>query len=300
MPRECGRFAVAEFCGDYFITIMNSIQPAIELINVGLRRGGRWILRGINWSVPAGACVAILGPNGSGKSTLSRILGGHVWPTAGRVRVLGEEFGQTDLAELRQSIRLVQPAGPYDIQPTLTARQVVLSGFFATLALYDTPTASMAEETDRLLGLVGLARVADQPYAQLSSGERVRSLIARAMAHRPKLLLLDEPTAGLDLLAREQVLATVQTMFESRAMFVSTALVPTVILITHHIEELPPATSSVLLLSDGSVAAEGPPGQVLRSEILSPVYGCPVQVRQVAGRYYAEVHPSAWRELMKD
>src|SRR5690242_13953172 len=107
-------------------------QPAIQLKEVGLRRGQRWILRGVNWSVPAGSCAAILGPNGSGKSTLARILGGHLWPTAGECNVLGQRFGDVDLAELRRDIRLLQPAGPYDLDSTLTVREVVLTGFFGT------------------------------------------------------------------------------------------------------------------------------------------------------------------------
>src|SRR5438552_13072069 len=108
-------------------------EAAIELRKVGVRRGGRWILRDIDWNVAAGTYAAILGPNGSGKSTLARILAGHLFPSAGEVRVIGEKFGETDLAELRKSIRLVQAAGPYDVDETLTARQAVLTGFVGTV-----------------------------------------------------------------------------------------------------------------------------------------------------------------------
>src|SRR5947207_1612725 len=102
-------------------------EDAIELRKVGVRRGGRWILREVDWNVAAGTCVAILGPNGSGKSTLARILAGHLFPSAGEARVIGGEFGEADLAELRKSIRLVQAAGPYDVDGDLTARQAVLT-----------------------------------------------------------------------------------------------------------------------------------------------------------------------------
>ena len=268
--------------------------PAIQLDQVGLRRGETWILRGIDWTVPQGACAAILGPNGSGKSTLTRILACHYWPTEGESSVLGAQFGDANLLDLRKSIRLVQPAGPYDIDSELTARQVVLTGFFGTIGLYDATDAAMEAEADQLLRQVGLAHVRDHVYGTLSSGERVRNLIARALVREPRLLLLDEPTAGLDLLAREQVLATVQALFEGGP----TDPRPTVVFITHHVEELPPATSHVLLLDGGRAAARGSPGQVLRSEVLSPVYGCPVEVRTRDGRYYVEVHPSAWRELL--
>jgi iron complex transport system ATP-binding protein len=263
---------------------------------VGLVRGERWILRDIHWTVQAQSCCAILGPNGSGKSTLARILAAHLWPTAGTVEVIGQKFGETSLPELRHHIRLVQPAGPYDVDPQLTTRQVVQTGFFGTLALYDAITDAMDRQADRLLAQVGLARVADQPYATLSSGERVRSLIARALAARPKLLLLDEPTAGLDLLAREQVLATVQSLFDPSAP--PPPPPPTVLLITHHVEELPPATSNILLLDEGAVAAMGAPADVLGTETMSRVYRCPLEVRHADGRWSVHVHPTAWTGLL--
>ena len=270
-------------------------DPVIQLTGVGVQRSGRWILRDIHWQIPAGACVAILGPNGSGKTTLMRILAGHLWPTAGDVRVLDGHFGESSLPELRKRIRLVQAAGPYDVDSELTCHEVVLTGFFSTIGLYDVVTPTMHEEAERMLRHVGLSHVSDHVYSTLSSGERVRALIARALVVRPKLLLLDEPTAGLDLLAREQVLATVQRMFEPG----TAEPPPTTVLITHHVEELPPATSQILLLSEGRPAAVGPPSEVIRPEVLSPVYRCPVQVRRSGERWYIEVHPNAWEGLLK-
>jgi iron complex transport system ATP-binding protein len=272
------------------------MSNAIELTGVSLRRGDTWILRDIDWSVPSGACAAILGPNGSGKSTLSRILACHLWPTTGAVRVAGGAFGQASLPDLRRHIRLVQSAGPYDVDPQLTALEAVLTGFFGSIGLYDVVTDAMRERAAQLLGHVGLSHVASHPYATLSSGERVRTLIARALAERPRLLLLDEPTAGLDLLAREQVLATVQRLFEPAD---DRTMPPTVVLVTHHVEELPPTTSHVLLLSQGRAASRGTPEQVLRAEVLSRVYGCPLEVRRQGGRFYVEVHPAAWEQLLQ-
>jgi iron complex transport system ATP-binding protein len=271
---------------------MSEPPVAFELRAAGVRRGESWILRGVDWSVPAGACAAVLGPNGSGKSTLARILACHLWPTEGDASVLGGRLGEANLLDVRRSIRLVQAAGPYDVDPALSAREVVLTGFFGTIGLYDLVTDSMTAEADRLLAQVGLSNVAAHTYATLSSGERVRALIARALAIPPGLLLLDEPTAGLDLLAREQVLATVQRLFESPGPR------PTVVMITHHVEELPPATAHVLLLSEGKVAARGTPEQVLRADVLSRAYDFEVQVRRSNGRYYAEVHPRAWEQLL--
>jgi iron complex transport system ATP-binding protein len=270
---------------------MPTSQPVIELKGVSLRRGDTWILRDVSWTVDAGTCAAIFGPNGSGKSTLTRVISGYMWPTSGEVWVLGQHYGEADLPALRQSIRLVQPGGQFDVEQTLTAREVVLTGFFASLGLYQQPTPAEHAEADELLDRVGMSSLRDHAYGTLSNGEKVRSLIARAMTGRPKLLLLDEPTAGLDLLAREQVLATVQGMFER-------ADAPTVVLITHHVEELPPATSNVLLLDQGAPAATGLPLDVFESRLLSRVYRCPITVRHNHGRFYAEVAPGSWRDLL--
>ncbi len=189
-----------------------SDQPAIELRGVTVKRSGRAILRKITWTVRAGGCAAILGPNGSGKSTLARVIMGQMWPTTGAVRVLGQEFGQTDLNKLRESIRLVQSNGVVEIDPQQSTLDVVLTGFFGTVGLYDSVTAAQRRWAGQLLKQVGLARQSRQEFRMLSSGERMRCLIARALAVRPRLLILDEPTAGLDVLAREQVLATVQQL----------------------------------------------------------------------------------------
>lgn len=273
---------------------MPEAKPAILLEDVGVLREGRWILRNLNWQVPAGACAAILGPNGSGKSTLARVICGYLWPTTGRAAVCGRVFGETDLNELRQSIGLVQPAGPYEVDGRLTTRQVVLTGFFGTLGLYSAVTEVMEQEAARVLETVGLGRVADHRYDTLSSGERLRGLIGRALVRRPRLLLLDEPTAALDLPSREHVLATLQRMVMDPAR--STAIV----LITHHVEELPPATSQVLLLCEGQVAGSGSPDEVLRDELMSRVYRCPVQVRQMDGRYHLHVSPTVWGRLLSE
>jgi iron complex transport system ATP-binding protein len=265
-------------------------EAAIEMRGVGVMRDGRWILRDVDWNVAPGSLAAILGPNGSGKSTLARIAGCHLWPTAGECRILGAKFGEASLPELRKRIRLVQAAGPYDVDPSLTAREVALTGYFGSIGLYESADGVMIAHAEATLELLGLAPVIDHPYSSLSSGERMRSLIARAMVTRPGLLILDEPTSGLDPLAREQVLATIQMLVESETA-------PTVLLITHHIEELPPVTSQVILLSEGKPAAAGAMDQVLQSEILSKVFRFPVEVRVSGGRYYLEVHPKAWKEL---
>lgn len=268
-------------------------QPdAIRLTGVGFRREDRWILDDIHWTVPAGTCAAILGPNGGGKSTLTRIIAGHLWPTVGEVNVLGQTFGSVDLHSLRRELRLVQSSSPVEMDPDLTAMEVVITGYFGTLGLYDSVSSAMKHRAAEILDHVGLHQVAGHRYTSLSNGERMRTLIARALVVSPRLLMLDEPTAGLDLLGREQILATVQALFDAGGS------PPTVLFITHHLEELPPATSQVLILSQGRAVAQGAPQQVLREEVLAPAYGCPMQIRQEAGRYYVQVHPGAWDAIL--
>jgi len=236
--------------------------------------------------------VAVLGPNGCGKSTLTRVVSGYLWPTEGSVSVLGETFGDVNLHELRESLRLVQPTGLAEPDAEMSALDVAATGAFGTVGLYGHVTPEIRREAERLLNVVGLRRVLNSPYATLSSGERIRTLMARAMVRKPRLLLLDEPTSGLDLLAREQVLATIQSLHDQDDP-------PAVVLITHHLEELPPAVSRVLVLQDGRVAAEGDPEEVLRSDLLSDVYRCPLEVVRADGRYYSRVSPGAWDSLLK-
>src|ERR1700742_2051908 len=130
--------------------------PAIQLKNVGVIRSSRWILRDINWTVPAGAWAAVLGPNGSGKSTLTKVIAGHLWPTAGDVRVLGEHFGEVDLHQLRRGLRLVSSTAPVELDPDLTTHEVAMTGFFGTLGLYDEVTEAMRDDAADMLDRVGL------------------------------------------------------------------------------------------------------------------------------------------------
>jgi iron complex transport system ATP-binding protein len=263
------------------------------LRNVSVTRGQRTILSGVSWSVPTGACAAILGPNGSGKSTLVRVIMGQMWPTNGTVCVLGEPFGETDLNELRQSIRLAQTASVVEFDSDETAVRVVLTGFFGTVGLFKEVNPAMERRARALLKRVGLSAEAHQAFKTLSSGERIRCLIARALVVQPKLLILDEPTAGLDLLAREQVLATIhQLVSKGRNR-------PAVLMITHHVEELMPETTEILVLKDGHVAASGSPLKVLTSKTLSAVYDCPVKVTRHGGRFWWRVDASAWKKVAR-
>jgi iron complex transport system ATP-binding protein len=266
--------------------------PAIDLRKLGIRRGGRWLLRDVNWTVPFGAVAAIIGPNGSGKSTLARVLSGYLFPTVGEVRVLGERWGEVDLNEMRRSIRLIQSGGPYEPDASMNALAIVETGVDGTIGLFREPDEADRMRAQMLLERVGLAALADRPWATLSSGERVRTLVARAFLRPPKLLLLDELTNGLDLLAREQVLAALQRMADA------TDHATTLLMITHHLEELLPTTSQAILLSHGAVIAAGQPASVVTSEHLSTAYECAVTVDVLQGRYYPRVDPSGWSDLL--
>ncbi len=259
---------------------MNLSQPAIELQDVGVLRDDRWILGDISTSIPVGACAALLGPNGCGKSTLMRVISGYLWATRGVVRVLGETFGQTDIAELRKDIRLVQATGDAEPEPEMSTTDVVLSGFFGTSGLFARTTHAMHETAASEIERVGLSHVATHAYGTLSAGERMRCQIARALVVQPKLLLLDEPTAGLDLVGREHVLGTITSLNETDRSL-------TIVLTTHHLEELPASTSHVLLLSNGKTIAYGKTSDVLTPACLSQAYGYDVNVTQVDGRFFA-------------
>jgi iron complex transport system ATP-binding protein len=259
---------------------MISSQPAVDLAQVGVLRADRWILRDITASIPTGACAAILGPNGCGKSTLMRVITGYVWPTQGSVRVLGETLGETDVAQLRRDIRLVQANGIVDPDPAAIAQDIVLTGFFGTAGLYDAVTPVMRQAALNELQRMGLASVAGHAFGTLSAGERMRCLIARALVVRPRLLLLDEPAAGLDLVGREQVLEAITTLNRDDQSL-------TILLTTHHLEELPVSTSQVLLMSNGQTIATGPPAKVLTDELLTRAYNWPIHVTKNEGRYFA-------------
>lgn len=254
-------------------------EPAISFHRAGVLRDGRWVLSEISTTIQAGTCAVVVGPNGSGKSTLARVTTGYLWPTAGEVTVLGERFGETPLPELRRRIRLIQPTGIAEPEGAATAYEVILTGFFGTAYLYD-----QVDETMRAHAMVGLDRVrlshvANQRYDTLSTGERMRCLIARALVTQPELLILDEPTAGLDLVAREQVLEAVDALAATKRV--------TLMLITHHIEDIPSSAAQVLLLRDGRLLADGTPEQVLCGDVLTRAYGCPIRVDRVNGRFFA-------------
>ena len=257
----------------------------------------RHILTDISWSVAPAQIAAILGANGSGKSTLLRIASGYLWPQKGTVHLLGKTLGETPVAPLRARLGIVEATTVYPFDDGITALETVVTGYFSALTLgYVHPTPDQFDHARHLLAQVGLSHRESQPYYTLSTGERLRTLLARALVRKPDLLLLDEPTAGLDLPARETLLATLSRLHKAG---LAAGNAPAIITITHHLEELLPDTSNILLLSSqGTTVSQGPPDSVLTNENLTAAYNLPIQVTHRHNRYTAHVDPQTWADLL--
>ncbi len=269
-------------CRFFFAVLLNA--HAIHLENVRVVRWGHPILADVSFQVAPGACCAILGPNGSGKSTLLAVLSGYAWPTSGTVRIGGQTYGRVNLALVRQTIGLIEPSRSPSFDERMSVRDVVATGLFGTIRLpFQEEIPSQArdriEDEIRSFGLAGLA---DNAFSQLSTGEQMKVLLARAMVGEPRLLLLDEPTAGLDMGARAACIGALDRLL-NRADH------PTVVMISHHLDELPRSVGRVVLLQQGRVFGDGSPEAMLTSANLSRLLECRVEVFKNHGRYVASV-----------
>ncbi|MFB3168657.1 ABC transporter ATP-binding protein [Neobacillus sp. 179-C4.2 HS] len=244
----------------------------VKLEDVNLRREGRLILENVNWQIDKQDHWVLFGLNGSGKTAILNLLNAYYFPTKGKVTVLGMEFGKTYLSEkLRKQIGFVSASLQEKFYPSDTAFEVVLSGAFASIGLYEKPTEEMRTKAVNLMDQLGTTNYVDRRYETLSQGERQRVLIARALMADPKLLILDEPTNGLDFIAREFLLESIGKIAKS-----STA--PTIIYVTHHVEEILPVFNKTLLLKEGQVFAAGKTIEMISNEKLTQFFGLPVQV----------------------
>ncbi len=256
------------------------VTEVLRVRDVFFIRDGREILAGIDLTVNAGEHWALIGANGAGKSTLLSLCGAVAHPTRGEVTVLGRRLGRVDIRELREHIGHVNPRHP--LQSALTIEQVVLTGATGSVELMPRwePTAAELNRARELMALLGIAGKASAPWTTLSQGERGRTLIARALLPDPALLLLDEPSTGLDVAAREQLLETVDELRTAHPALAS-------VLVTHHLEELPTSTTHAMLLRDGRVTAAGPAAEVLTTANVSEAFDYPIAIEHRAGRWGA-------------
>jgi iron complex transport system ATP-binding protein len=245
-------------------------------------RNRRTILDGIQWSVHPREHWVVMGANGSGKTTLLRLLAGYLWPTRGEMIVLGERFGHVDLRELRKKIGWVGSFLEAQIPSSQSPLDLIVSGKFASIGVYEHPTKEDYERARQVAQVLRCDHILDSPYGVLSQGEKQRLLIARAMIHTPQLLILDEPCAGLDLVAREGLLQMLQSLGES-------AEAPTMVLVTHQMEEIMPVFTHVILLREGKCLASGKKEEILNSRLLSETFGIRIQVVEEWNRYRASV-----------
>ena len=255
---------------------------AVDLQGVTVMKAGKQLITEVDWQVEAGERWVLFGPNGAGKTTLLQVVSTYQFPARGAAAVLGERMGRTDVRRLRPRIGYVGPAPAALVRRHLPCRDIVVTGLRA--AFVDTRWHHYSEAdwefADHQMELMGVSEMAEREFATLSNGEMKRVLIARALMARPDLLLLDEPGNGLDLGARERLIASLSGMAEREEGI-------TMILVTHHVEEIPPGFDRMLILAEGRATAAGPIDRVLTGDNLTAIYGMPLAVKLDIGRYRA-------------
>jgi iron complex transport system ATP-binding protein len=250
----------------------------LEISNLRIERGGAVILDNVSWRVERGQHWAILGANGSGKTSLLSALTGYLMPTAGEISLLGETYGQSDWRELRKKIGLVSSSVRQMMADEEPALETVASGKYAMINFWGRVTRAEKAQALKLLLQVECEHLVERPWRVLSQGERQRVLIGRALMAKPRVLILDEPCAGLDPAAREHFLQFIQRLGARKNS-------PTLVLVTHHVEEIMPVFSLVLFLKGGRVLASGKKTGVLNSKNLSAVFGSRMQLWHKKNRY---------------
>ncbi|GAA1147001.1 ABC transporter ATP-binding protein [Microbacterium oxydans] len=257
------------------------MPSALEFTDVVVRREGRNIIDHVDWRVDDDQRWVILGPNGAGKTTLLQLADTLIHPTAGTVTVLGETLGRTDVFEVRPRIGFASSAMAKRVPRDETVLNTVLTAAYSVLGRWNENYEDIDERRAlRVLGDWRLDHLADRTFGTLSDGEQKRVQIARAVMTDPELLLLDEPTASLDLGSREELLALLSG-------YASSPTTPAMLMVTHHVEEIPVGFTHVLLIRDGSVVAAGPIADTLTAETLTDTFGMPIVLSSEDGRYAA-------------
>ncbi len=259
-----------------------SLSPLLQVSGLTVKRDRTTLLNEVSWRVAHGEHWVILGPNGCGKTSLLKALTGYLTPSAGEIEVLGERYGHSDWRDLRLHVGLVTSALQASVPLDEPALETVISGKYAQLDLWMKITPTDRRAGLKFLRFTGAGALAERLWGQLSQGERQRVLIARALMARPKLLILDEPCAGLDPVARAQFLRFVETL--SR-----TPRGPALVLVTHHVEEIVPGFTHALILATGAVVAAGPADAILTSSTLSQAFGSAVRLTRTRGGFQLSV-----------
>jgi len=250
------------------------VSDSSELLsvhNLQVSRGNTRILSGITWRICEGEHWAILGANGSGKTALLSAIMAYLTPSYGEIRLLGRNYGSDDWPELRKVIGIVSSALTRQIPPDETALDTVLSGENAQIGYWNRRRSAHETKAKRCLAQMGVSRLAGRPWGVLSQGERQKVFIARALMTDPRLLILDEPCAGLDPVARVHFLQSMRRLASKKRG-------PAMILVTHHVEEIIPEISHVLVLQRGRSLAAGPVPHILKSSVLTEAFGSPIKI----------------------
>jgi iron complex transport system ATP-binding protein len=258
-------------------------EAILRCAGVSLLLDGAQILDGIDWTVGPREHWVVLGANGAGKTTLLRIAALYQHPSTGTVEVLGRRLGRTDVRTLRERIAFSSPALAARLEPSMTAAEVVMTARYAALA----PWWHRYTDADRaraydLLDEWRCAPLASHPFPTLSAGERQRVLLARMLMNEPGIGLLEEPTAGLDIGGREELVADLTTWAHDPDR-------PPMVLVTHHVEEIPPGFTHALILKRGEVLATGRLAETVTSELLSDAFDLKLHVEETDGRYTARL-----------
>jgi iron complex transport system ATP-binding protein len=257
------------------------MDAVLELADVTVRRGAATLVEGVDWTVEEDERWVVLGPNGAGKTTLLQVASAQIHPTSGVAGILGEVLGTVDVFELRPRIGLTSAALAERIPREEIVHDVVVSASYSVLGRWRERYDELDHQrADELLTELGAGRLSRRTFGTLSEGERKRVQIARALMTDPELLLLDEPAAGLDLGGREDLVSTLSVLAMEESA-------PATVLVSHHVEEIPPGFTHALLLREGRVVAAGPLEQVLTEEIVSATFGMPLQLHHEDGRWAA-------------
>jgi iron complex transport system ATP-binding protein len=259
----------------------NDSLPVFEVTRLRVERDAV-ILRDVSWRVEAGQHWALLGANGSGKTSLLSAVTGYLIPTSGEIRIGGDTFGTSDWREVRQAVGLVSSSLGHQIEPGQSVTGVVLSGRDAQINYWGRVGRTESAQAARVLTRVRALHLRDRPWRVLSQGERQRVLIGRALMARLRILFLDEPCAGLDPVAREDFLRFLGELARQPNA-------PTLVLVTHHVEEIAPLFTHVLLLSEGAPLAAGPKAATLTSRHLSDAFRAPLRLSRRDGRYQLRI-----------